>query len=305
MDIYRYQAHKGKTLVLMQLNNNDAAQVELDSMLYWFEENREKIAEERFRNKFFDTEQDAYDLAVDFAYSRKNDGVKAFDFAEVSRARSLHELMTNGGRFSGDTENPELKLASVTPSLTAREIQQKLPEHTQLLEYSVLGDKTIIWVLTKNSIRPVATTITRDELNQATQTYLQLLTRASPNRDDVTRQAKTLYAALIKPAEGYLDKNLQLCIIPDDKLNLLPFASLVSPETGRFLIEDYTLQTAPSATIFITSSENAKLRQPVSRERLLLSAIPVSTETTFVIYPIFPLQNGKRKRSLHFMAPLR
>src|SRR5215213_866706 len=288
MDIYRYQAHKGKTLALMQLNNNDAAQVELDSMLYWFEQNREKIAEERFRNKFFDTEQDAYDLAVDFAYSRKNDGAKAFDFAEVSRARSLHELMTNGGRFSGDTENPELKLASVTASLTAREIQKNLPDHTQLLEYSVLGDKTIIWVLTKNSITAATAAITRDELNQETQAYLQLLTRASPNRDDVTRQAKKLYAALIKPAEGYLDKNLQLCIIPDDKLNLLPFASLVSPETGRFLIEDYTLRTAPSATIFITSSENAKLRQPVSRERLLVVGNPRFDRKNFRDLPDLP-----------------
>ena len=274
MDIYRYQVHKGKTLALMQLGDNDAAQAELNSMLFWFEQNREKISEERLRNKFFDTEQDTYDLAIDFEYSRKNDGVKALDFAEVSRARSLHEMMAIGARFSGDRANPELRLTSVTPPLTAREIQNKLTEHMQLLEYSVLGDKTIIWVITRDSIKPAVATITRDDLNQETERYLQLLTRASPNMDEVTSQAKKLYAALIRPAEGYLNRSLQLCIIPDGQLNLLPFASLVSPDTGRYLIEDYTLQAAPSATVFITSSENAKLRQPVGSERLLAVGNP-------------------------------
>ncbi|HEU4509289.1 MAG TPA: CHAT domain-containing protein [Pyrinomonadaceae bacterium] len=288
MDIYRYPVHKGKMLALMQLNDNAAAQAELDSMLYWFEQHREKIAEERFRNKFFDTEQDAYDLAIDFAYSRNNDGVKALDFAELSRARSLHDLMTNGAHFSGGEENPELKLTSVTPALSAKEIQNRVPEHTQLLEYSVLRDKTVIWVITRNSINPVATTITRDELNKETERYLALLTSASPDRDAVTRQAKKLYAALIEPAEAYLTKNRRVCIIPDDKLSFLPFPSLVSPDTGKYLIEDYTLQIAPSATVFITTSENAKLRQPFPAEKLLIVGNPRFDRKHFADLPDLP-----------------
>jgi len=288
MNVYRYQVHKGKMLAFMELNNNDAAQTELDSMLYWFEQNREKIVEERFRNKFFDTEQDTYDLAVDFVYSRKKDGVQALNFAELSRARSLHDLMTSGGQFSRDTENAELRLTSVTPPLTAREILNKLPENVQLLEYSVLRDKTIIWVITKNSITTLTTPISKDELNQETQRYLQLLTRASPNRDDVTGQAKKLYAALIRPAERYLNENLKLCVIPDDKLNFLPFASLVSPDNGRHLIEDYTLQVAPSATTFIASSENTRLRQSVLKERLLIVGNPRFDRKHFADLPDLP-----------------
>ena len=306
MDIYRYQVHKGKMLALMQLNDNDTAQTELDSMLYWFEQNREKIAEERLRNKFFDTEQDTYDLAVDFAYSRKNDRIKALDFAEVSRARSLHDLMTKGGRFSGNGENPELKLTSVTLPLTAKEIQSRLPEHMQLLEYSVLRDKTIIWVITRNSIASATATITRDELNQETASYLQLLTRASPNRDYVTRQAEKLYATLIKPAEAYLNKNLQLCIVPDDKLNFVPFASLVSPGTGRYLIEDYTLQIAPSATVFITTTENAKLRQLSGPERSLVVGNPRFDRKQFADLPDLPAATREAEKiaALYGTTPL-
>jgi CHAT domain-containing protein len=288
MDTYRYQAHKGKTLALMALNEDDAAQAELESMLYWFEQNREKIAEARLRDKFFDTEQDTYDVAIDFAYSRKKDAVKALDFAETSRARSLHDLMTNGARLAGDSNSPELTLASVTPPLNVQQIQQRLPEHTQLLTYSVLPDKTIIWVITRDSIRHAATTITREVVNQKTQRYLQLLIRASPNQADVKLLAEELYAALIRPVEGYLNRNLQLCVIPDDKLNFLPFASLVSPDTGKYLIEDYTLQVAPSATVFITSSENAKLRQASGPEHLLAVGNPKFDRKQFADMPDLP-----------------
>src|SRR6185503_9822554 len=288
MDTYRYQAHKGKTLALMALNDDDAAQAELESMLYWFEQNREKIAEARLRDKFFDTEQDTYDVAIDFAYSRKKDAVKALDFAETSRARSLHDLMTKGARLAGDSKSPELTLASVTPPLDVQQIQQRLPEHTQLLTYSVLPDKTIIWVITRNSIKHAATTITREVVNQKAQRYLQLLIRASPNQADVKLLAEELYAALIRPVEGYLNRNLQLCVIPDDKLNFLPFASLVSPDTGKYLIEDYTLQVAPSATVFITSSENAKLRQASGPEHLLAVGNPKFDRKQFADMPDLP-----------------
>ena len=284
IDIYQYQGHKGKLLALLQMNDNAAAQSELDQTLFWFEQNRDKIAEERLRDKFFDTEQDTYDLAVDFTYSRMNDSIKALNFAEASRARSLHDLMIKGARSSGD----ELEILSVAPTLKAEEIQSGMPEHTQLLTYAVLPDKIITWVITKQSIKTATVAVSRNELNQKTEQYLRLLTRASPSEADVTRQAKELYAALIKPAEAYLDHNLQLCIIPDDKLNFVPFVSLVSPDSGRYLIEDYTLQVAPSATVFITSSKNAELRQMSGPERLLVVGNPRFDRTQFADLPDLP-----------------
>ena len=282
LDVYQYQGHKGKLLALLQMNDNAAAQSELDQTLFWFEQNRENIAQESFRDKFFDAEQDTYDLAVDFTYSRMNDPVKALNFAEASRARSLNDLMNKGARSSGD-KSPEF-----TPALKVNEIQGGIPEHTQLLTYAVLPDKIITWVITRQSIKPATVAISRNDLNQKAEQYLRLLTRASPNEADVMSQAKELYAALIKPAEGYLDHNLQLCIIPDDKLNFVPFVSLVSPDSGRYLIEDYTLQVAPSATVFISSSKNAELRRTSGPERLLVVGNPHFDRTQFADLPDLP-----------------
>ncbi|HEX7774577.1 MAG TPA: tetratricopeptide repeat protein, partial [Pyrinomonadaceae bacterium] len=116
LDVYQYRARKGKLLALIALNNDAEAESELGSVLYWFEQNREKIAEESYRNKFFDTDQNTYDVAVDFQYARKKDIAKAFDYAEAYRARSLWDLMNTGGRISDDGNDPQLKLSpSISP----------------------------------------------------------------------------------------------------------------------------------------------------------------------------------------------
>ena len=53
------------------MNEDAAAEAELGTVLYFFEKNRAKIAEESYRNKFFDADQNTYEVAVDFQYSRK------------------------------------------------------------------------------------------------------------------------------------------------------------------------------------------------------------------------------------------
>jgi CHAT domain-containing protein len=62
--------------------------------------------------------------------------------------------------------------------------------------------------------------------------------------------------------------------VPDDKLNFLPFGMLVSPSTGRYLLEDFALETSQSATIFITNSERATAKAGREAERALVVGGP-------------------------------
>src|SRR6185295_10824782 len=59
----------------------------------------------------------------------------------------------------------------------------------------------------------------------------------------------------------------QLCVIPDKFLHQLAFATLVSP-TGKYLLEDYALSYAPSASVLALASESARRRE-AGNERLL------------------------------------
>ena len=274
LDVYQYRARKGKLLALLALNDDAAAEAQLSDVLYWFEQNREKIAEESYRDKFFDTDQNTYDIAVDFQYVRKKDIAKAFDYAEAYRARSLWDLMNIGVHIVQNSHDLEIKLSPSSAPLTHSQIQPQLPVKTQLLEYAVLDDKVVMWVMTRNGLQSEYISIGHGELDKKIGEYLQALTRPSNNRDDLIAKAKALYDVLIGPIEKYLDKQRLLCIVPDKTLNFLPFAALVSPASGRHLIEDYTLQVSPSATIFIKTSQQAEQLGANKSEQALIVGNP-------------------------------
>ena len=307
LETYQYPAHKEKLLTLMALNENDAAEAELDTVLFWFEQNRKEITEESYRNKFFDTGQNTYDLAIDFQISRKADGWKAFDYAETARARSLLDLVTTGSLAAGEANNPELKVSAEARPLKLREIQNRLPAQAQLLEYSVLDDKVIIWVVTRDRLNYAEAAISRDELNEKIRKYLKLLTSVE-HRDpsDLTNVAKELYSKLIAPVEGYLNPALQLCIVPDDKLNFLPFGMLVSPGSDRHLLEDYALETSPSATIFIANSEQASKKTRGGAERALVVGDPQFDRERFAELENLPTARHEAKEvaNLYGASPL-
>jgi CHAT domain-containing protein/lipoprotein NlpI len=307
LDIYQYPAHKEKLLALMALNDNVAAEAELGTVLYWFEQNRKEIAEESYRDKFFDEGQNTYDVAIDFQVSRRKDAGKAFEYAEASRARSLLDLMTTGSLITGQAGNPELQVSSGTSPLTLQQIQARLPAQAQLLEYSVLDDKVIIWVVTRSGMNFAQTGISRDELNQEIHNYLYVLTGVAQRETNAaTTRAKELYANLIAPVERYLNPALQLCIVPDDQLNYLPFAALVSPDSGRSLIEDYALETCPSATVFVTNSEQASKKERGGSERVLVVGDPQFDRERFADLPELPAarREAEAVANLYGVAPL-
>lgn len=307
LDIYQYRARKGKLLALRALKNDGATEVELAAVLYWFERNREKISEESYRNKFFDTGQNTYDLAVGFYYDQKKDETTALDYAEAYRARSLWDLMNTGAQIVDDPNHPQIKLSAPVSPLKSSEIQPLLPLGIQLLEYAMLDDKVIMWVMTKNGLKSAHTTIARDELDKKIQSYLRTLSRATKdNNDEIIHQAKALYGDLIAPVESYLDRRLLLCIVPDKNLSFLPFTALVSPASGRYLIEDFTLQTAPSATIFIKASQQAEQKALNKTEQALIVGNPYFDREQFADLPDLPgaLREAEQIGQLYTATPL-
>lgn len=145
-----------------------------------------------------------------------------------------------------------------------------MPEHAQILEYSVLPQKILIWLVRDSGIQSFEQAIDAKDLRERVSRHLQLLTSPSLNNDDELKRTSTeFYDLLIKPAEAALDRNKQLCIVPDKALNYLPFAAFVSSSSGKYLTDEYVLTRAPSSTIFIISSENARNRASSTEERLL------------------------------------
>ena len=280
---YNYLAHKGKLLSYLAQNNDALAGEELQIVLELFDTYREKILDERQRISFFDKEQDTYDLAIDFAYSRRGDEYRAFDYSEISRARNLHELMQHGAKVGLTASGADLRSSKLAGSasalpLTTTEIEKQMPEEVQLVQYAVLEKKLLIWRVTPSSkLVTKAVDIEKSALEGMVTKTLNQIGRRDEN---AVAGLQNLYAVLIDPIRAELDPEKVICFVPDKRLHFVPFSALRSASSGRYLIEDFRLMIVPSATILIEATNKARARASIQEEELLAVGNPTFDRAT-------------------------
>ena len=228
---YLYRIHKGRLFCFHALHRQEDFDRELKAVLKLSEEYRKRIREDNSRQAFFANEQVVFDVAAANALET-SDSRRAFDLVEESRARSLLDFVESDQPIA----EVEKGFAGVARPLTLSEIQTRLPDQVQVVQYAVLPDKLVIWLLSKSRFEYSERPITAAELDQKVSNYRSaLISRSSPG--EVTQAGKELYELLL-PAN--LDFNKQLCLIPDKSLHQLPFASLVSPE-GKYLLQNFAV----------------------------------------------------------------
>lgn len=286
---FAYAAHKGKLLSCLAKGGCPTIDKEIEATLHLFENYRTKIVEEENKFVFFDAEQNVYDALIEYQYSVNKNSIAAFDLSERSRARALLTLTAEEiekTTLSNHKSDNEVTL----PPLGSLEIAQRMPEQSQILQYSVLPHKILIWVLSKSSgIQPFEQAIDSKDLRNKVSRYLQLLADPAPNNQEEMKNASAeFYDLLIKPLEAALDRNKQLCIVPDKALNYLPFAAFVSSSSGKYLTQEFVLTRAPSATIFIIGSESALKRDSATQERLLSVGNPRFDRAAFPMLADLP-----------------
>jgi CHAT domain-containing protein len=254
-----YQIHKGRLLCFQQLGRQADFADELQTVLRLMEEYRATIREDSSRQAFFTNEQDVFDTAAAHAIL-EGDGRGAFALIEKSRARSLLNFVESKKPLA----QVETDFASVARPLSLAEIRERLPEQVQLVQYAVLPDRLEMWVISKTRFDLIEKQITSAELEKRIDDYQSSVVGKEP--EAVVRQAaRELYELLI-PQD--LDGGKQLCLIPDKSLHQLAFASLVSP-AGKYLLEDFALFYAPSASVLVLATENARRRAHTGDESLL------------------------------------
>jgi CHAT domain-containing protein len=288
-EVNLYSASKGRLLTLMAQGDDLATQKALESVITLYEKYRERIGEESNRNSFFGREQGIYDLAINFAYQKLKDPKQALAFSEASRARSLFDVSHRGWRMIAGPETPELRISENAVPIGPSEIQRRIPDSAQLVVYAVLDDKVLIWVISKTNIESQIAKISLADLTVRVNQYLRLVSYPSA-QDDQGWQASAadLYDILVRPIGPILDKQKQICFIPDKILTLLPFGALISRESGRFLLEEYAVFYAPSANMFLRSTEQAQQKASIKHERVLAIGNPRFDRDTFPTLPDLP-----------------
>ena len=90
--------------------------------------------------------------------------------------------------------------------------------------------------------------------------------RPSAKRADATPYLADLYNKLLRPLERRLEGKSRLIILPHRHLFLLPFAAFFDSRKQEYLIQRWTVQLAPSATVLAWCGR----QQPRGRGALLV-----------------------------------
>ncbi len=272
--IYSYYAKTGKLFCFQTQKNSAAVEREMPEVLKLYEDHRASIAEEQSRNVFFADGQSVYDIAVENSLA-KGDEKRAFEFSENSKARSLLDFLTGKAVIKGQ----EIEYTDTVKSLNFNEIQARMPDSAQIVEFAVLPEKTVVWILKRDDFKTLKVEIKQEELERKVNDYLTALIEEKDEKELIEQKSAELYKLLIQPFAAELDISKEIFIIPDKVLNRLPFASLYDGAKRKYLIEDFTLSSAPSASVFVLASERANLLTNRSEEKIMAIGNPSFDKT--------------------------
>ena len=135
------------------------------------------------------------------------------------------------------TRHPDLAEKRAAKTITLENTAKFLPEDTALLEYVTLktgkSDETLLFVVTRQEGAPVLSTHVLP-IKQASlaQQVNALRTACSDPRKPYRPAAQSLYQTLIAPAQSRLAGKKRLLICPDGVLWDVPFAALLSGDSG-------------------------------------------------------------------------
>jgi CHAT domain-containing protein len=151
--------------------------------------------------------------------------------------------------------------ASVTVDLD--QARSALPPATTLLSYFTLPDRTLAWVIEKDSWKMVELPTTRAELASRVANYRRYVAGArSPRsergsqriglkRDAIPKkQGGELFDLLIAPLEPLIHHR-HLLVVPHDALHEFPLAALYDSRARRFLAQKWSLSYLPSASALL------------------------------------------------------
>ncbi len=168
----------------------------------------------------------------------------------LRRDRAAHEAVMLRIRVGGGHD-----FATRVEALSVEEVQAGLPAGTTLISYFTGAHRTHAWIIDSTSFDHVALPLDAPGLERV-ECWGRGLGRSVRDERGVApndrcaasdASAEEVYAAVFAPLKTKI-RNRRLVLVPHRPLHYVPFAALRDPETARYLIEDYTVTYAPSAS---------------------------------------------------------
>ena len=277
------KALSGLGAIEMELEDYKSASNTLEDSVEIYESLRPGLRDEH-KISLIESQRQTYDL-LQQAYVARNKADKALTTAERSRARAFIEMLAQ--RQYSNTKTA----IDITPP-NAKEIKA-IAKNRQatIVNYSIIKDKRgeesefYIWVvnprgdidfrridlaLVKQKFRTSIASVSSDSRDAVSggldlrkprlQDYI--ISYRGNNQGDLTNRRKLgfprdAYKLLIEPIKDLLPEPEELVVfIPQESLFLVPFPALQNSE-GEYLIEQHTIQIAPSIQTLAMKPESS------------------------------------------------
>lgn len=248
----RSQAH-------LSMGDEERAAGDLDSGIRLVEQWRHNIEETAERGTYLEHRRQLYDQMT-LLQARQGRIAQSFSYNERSRARSLLDRR----RQADETE----KTDAGAETWPATRIQNGLPEGSALLVYALpsAGNRSeenrnvvLCWLATRDRLQLRTLDVAALELRTMVRDVVLLLQQQAPAQD-IDPHLQDLYRHLLAPVLSELPEVDTLLIVPDPALSGVPFAALRNADSGRYLVEDYVLAQAPSASLLMETLHTAAER---------------------------------------------
>lgn len=196
---------------------------------------------------FFARTEEAFDEMIAFQAFDRGRPEEAFHFADFSHTRVLPSVAVRTRAGGLDPAGRQRLLTTEARPLGLDGIRERLPAGTSLIQYSVLPDRLLIWRVRRDGVRFFQKPLSSRDLRSR----IARLRSAAGSAGAWERMSGALFEEIVLPWREGLDRGETVVIVPDKILEAVPFAALQEPATGRFLIQDFRIVFAPSATLAV------------------------------------------------------
>jgi CHAT domain-containing protein len=203
------------------------------------------------------------------------DVTEAFELSERMRARALLELFE---AHVGGTAFAPLSLPA---------IQGALATDAAILEYAVLPDRIVEFVVTSRDVLAFQKTASPETLRDLAASAASAI-RAGQDRGKLSEAA----AMFLGPSAGALAGVAHLAIVPDRAMTAVPFVALPFPGSSEFVVDRMSVAIAPSASLAIECSRRAR---NATRETALAIGATQFDRSHFTDLPPLPAVAGEAR----------
>jgi CHAT domain-containing protein len=196
---------------------------------------------------------------------------------ELARAESEYEALET------IAVREQWRESALLGTRTARldDVRAALAPHEALIQFTVLPDRLVSFVVTADSVQSFQTAIDEADLSARVRVARELLGRRSPPAEASDGILGALYDLTIRPAQeaGALRGVSRLVIVPHRALVYLPFAAMLDRATGERLIDRFALLHETSAAA-LTAVRSRARAATTNRRLAVFVPLPASLPAT-------------------------